>query len=157
MQTFLPYRSFARSARALDDRRLGKQRVETLQILNTLTGKSKGWRHHPAVKMWRGHEDMLILYGLIVSREWRRRGHNDTCFDKIGSFAAGRKIVRSRPPWLGEPIVHRSHQSVLTRKDPAHYLPLFGEVDWSLPCIWPVFIEEQECPKDTSSTASLET
>ncbi|MDQ1681515.1 MAG: hypothetical protein QOH99_56, partial [Frankiaceae bacterium] len=33
MQTFLPYADFGASARVLDDRRLGKQRVETLQIL----------------------------------------------------------------------------------------------------------------------------
>ena len=36
MQTFLPYPDFARSAQALDMRRLGKQRVEVLQILGTL-------------------------------------------------------------------------------------------------------------------------
>jgi hypothetical protein len=31
MQTFLPYPGFDESARALDDRRLGKQRVETMR------------------------------------------------------------------------------------------------------------------------------
>lgn len=36
MQTFLPYPSFHKSANCLDNRRLGKQRVECLQILNTL-------------------------------------------------------------------------------------------------------------------------
>lgn len=154
MQTFLPYRSFAKTARALDNRRLGKQRVEVLQILNALTGKRLGWRHHPAVKMWRGHEDMLVLYGLIISREWQRRGHDDTCFGKIGAFLEGRTLKRSLPPWLGEPIVHRSHQSVLARKDPLHYAPQFGDVDWSLPCIWPDYVEEEPCPRDTSSIDS---
>ncbi|WP_407659745.1 pyrimidine dimer DNA glycosylase/endonuclease V, partial [Kineococcus indalonis] len=33
MQTFLPYPGFARSAAVLDAPRLGKQRVETLQVL----------------------------------------------------------------------------------------------------------------------------
>lgn len=36
MQTFLPYPDFNESARVLDDKRLGKQRVECLQILNVL-------------------------------------------------------------------------------------------------------------------------
>lgn len=37
MQTFLPYPSAERSARVLDNQRLGKQRVECLQILAALT------------------------------------------------------------------------------------------------------------------------
>lgn len=37
MQTFLPYANAAQSARVLDTARLGKQRVECLQILATLT------------------------------------------------------------------------------------------------------------------------
>jgi Pyrimidine dimer DNA glycosylase len=36
VQTFLPYPDFARTAAVLDDRRLGKQRVEVLQILNAM-------------------------------------------------------------------------------------------------------------------------
>lgn len=36
MQTFLPYASFVASAKCLDNKRLGKQRVECLQILKTL-------------------------------------------------------------------------------------------------------------------------
>ena len=33
MQTFLPYSSFTESAKILDWRRLGKQRVEGMQII----------------------------------------------------------------------------------------------------------------------------
>ena len=36
MQTFLPYADFERTAAVLDVRRLGKQRVEVLQICNAL-------------------------------------------------------------------------------------------------------------------------
>ena len=42
MQTFLPYPDFTQSAKTLDYRRLGKQRVEAWQILNALRGVSKG-------------------------------------------------------------------------------------------------------------------
>jgi hypothetical protein len=38
MQTFLPYNDFVKSARVLDYKRLGKQRVEGMQIINAITG-----------------------------------------------------------------------------------------------------------------------
>lgn len=38
MQTFLPYADFRASAHVLDRQRLGKQRVETLQIMQALLG-----------------------------------------------------------------------------------------------------------------------
>ena len=41
MQTFLPYSNYPASARVLDNKRLGKQRVEVLQILKALAGESK--------------------------------------------------------------------------------------------------------------------
>lgn len=34
MQTFLPYPGFAANAAVLDDRRLGKQRVEALELMH---------------------------------------------------------------------------------------------------------------------------
>jgi len=37
VQTFPPFADFEETARSLDTRRLGKQRVETLQILRALT------------------------------------------------------------------------------------------------------------------------
>ena len=84
MQTFLPYRSFIESAKCLDNKRLGKQRVAVLQILNTLTGKSTGWINHPATKMWRGYELALCEYGLEVCEQWYyERGFRDTCWTKI--------------------------------------------------------------------------
>ena len=53
MQTFLPYPDFAESARCLDRQRLGKQRVETAQILRCIVeNRTGGWANHPAVRMW---------------------------------------------------------------------------------------------------------
>ena len=51
MQTFLPFSDFAQTAAVLDARRLGKQRVEVLQILRALTFDDYGWRTYPAVTM----------------------------------------------------------------------------------------------------------
>lgn len=136
MQTFLPYPSFADSAHVLDYRRLGKQRVETLQILHALVNPAYGWQNHPAVKMWRGSERVLALYGLAMCREWLRRGYEDTCFQKIEQFLPTLNGGAS-PAWLGDIAFHRSHQSNLLRKDPAHYSTFF-RVPHDLPYVWPV-------------------
>src|SRR3954468_19517979 len=63
MQTFLPVADFAGSARLLDTPRLGKQRVETLQILRAIELPDYGWANHPAVLMWRGGGAGAARYG----------------------------------------------------------------------------------------------
>ena len=150
VQTFLPFADFDASARVLDDRRLGKQRVEALQVLRAATRPRYGWRHHPAVLMWRGYEEALGAYGVAVCREWCRRGHADTCRTKIldDLRAAGVRVPpRSQrrlaaagllPPWLGDEALHRSHRSALRRKDPDWYGPRLDDVPTDLPYVWPV-------------------
>ncbi|MCM3554595.1 hypothetical protein M3697_05675 [Janibacter melonis] len=54
MQTFLPYADLAATAEVLDRERLGKQRVECIQVVRALVVPGDGWRHHPAATMWRG-------------------------------------------------------------------------------------------------------
>ncbi|WP_165986625.1 MSMEG_6728 family protein [Streptomyces sp. YIM 98790] len=149
MQTFLPHPDFAASARALDRRRLGKQRVETIQVLRGLTVPGYGWRHHPAVRMWRGYEEALVRYGLEMCRVWTAAGRADTCAATlVSAFAAHRPPGPPRdqrslaaagelPPWLGDPEFHRSHQSALCRKDPDFYRPRFPGVPDDLPYLWP--------------------
>jgi len=92
MQTFLPYPNFTKSAAVLDRQRLGKQRVETLQILRALSDSSYGWQNHPAVKMWRGCERALAAYGLLICAEWIDRGYKDTCMKKIMTFVDEDKV-----------------------------------------------------------------
>jgi hypothetical protein len=133
MITFLPYPDFTKSAQSLDYRRLGKQRVEAFQILETLLGKSSSWINHPAVRMWRGHEVILSMYGLSMCIEWIRRGYNDSMAERFqevsGSFDS--------PPWLGNEDLHRSHRSNLVRKDPIFYIPKFGNLPPE-PYFWPL-------------------
>lgn len=50
MQTFLTYASFRRTARVLDERRLGKHRAEALQVMRALRIEGYGWRHHPVAR-----------------------------------------------------------------------------------------------------------
>lgn len=147
MQTFLPHPSYELSAQALDNRRLGKQRVETKQIVIVLTDgyPSGAWRNHPAVRMWRGHTYALCMYGVAVCWEWRMRGHEDTLWEWFGEQAQ-RAIDRdedlSKPSWFGDPAFHASHQSNLLRKDPSWYEAYEMYVTNDLPYVWPVPIEK---------------
>lgn len=137
MQTFLPYSDFRASARALDRARLGKQRVEALQLLQALQRGYGGWTSHPAAKMWKGHESSLTEYGLTICEEWIARGYKDTCYDKISEVFKSSFIQSSPPEWLGYPAFHLSHQSNLIRKMPEHYGKLWPEVPNDLPYVWP--------------------
>jgi Pyrimidine dimer DNA glycosylase len=107
VQTFLPYPDFARTAEVLDDRRLGKQRVEVLQILNAMHRTSGGWINHPATRMWRGYEPALIAYGLAIIGVWTWKGRVDTVRGKILPHLHGEPVRTQRelealgmlPPW----------------------------------------------------------
>ena len=149
MQTFLPYADFEKSARALDQKRLGKQRVECIQIVRGLTVPTYAWRHHPAVLMWKGYEEALGRYAMTCCEVWMERGFDDTCAATIRAdlAAAGVRRLRSQatlekagrlPGWLGDEAFHRAHRSSLLRKDRAHYGPLFPGVPDDLEYVWPV-------------------
>ncbi|WP_030457076.1 MSMEG_6728 family protein [Herbidospora cretacea] len=149
MQTFLPYADFTATAEVLDDRRLGKQRVEAIQVLRATSIDDYGWRHHPAAKMWRGYEEALVRYGLEICDRWCSTGRADTCAATLRQDLlrfTGVETIRSQaalaeagelPPWLGDAGFHLSHRSALLRKDPLFYRPLFGDEPDDLPYVWP--------------------
>ena len=144
MQTFLPYADPRASAACLDDRRLGKQRVETFQVLRAITWPTYGWKHHPAVRMWRGFVPALVAYGLACVDEWAARGHADSTRAALLEFTGGTEPdwdelhdTGGLPPWVGDEAFHLSHRSALVGKDPQHYRPLFGDIPDDLPYVWP--------------------
>ncbi len=149
MQTFLPYADFEASARVLDTKRLGKQRVEVIQVVRGLTVPGYAWAQHPATLMWRGYEEALGRYGLTVCEVWVERGFGDTCAATIVTDLAtfGVSVIRpyaelaaadALPPWLAGDEVRTSHRSALVRKDPDHYRPVFPDVPDDLAYVWPV-------------------
>lgn len=142
VNTFLPYPSFTDSAKVLDYKRLGKQRVEAVQILRANLGLSKGWTNHPAAVMWRGHEWKLAEYGLAICEEWIFRGYKDSLlpeFEKaLEVLPHGVLGPQNLPWWLGNEDFHRSHRSNLKRKDPSHYL---WDEPLDLPYLWPTEIK----------------
>ena len=152
MQTFVPYPDMRRSAEVLDDKRLGKQRVEALQIIRALTYETYGWKHHPAVLMWQGYEEALGAYARAIIEEWAKRGYADTCAATIAKDLAQAKVENTRteaqltkanklPPWWGDDRVHASHRRALLRKDPDHYRRHFDDDERDDPdddYVWPV-------------------
>ena len=165
MQTFLPSPDIYKSAEMLDRQRLGKQRVEAMQILTILAGTSKGdgFRNHPATLMWKGHELGLTIYLVAMIEEWKRRRYLDSVESFLsgnfsGNYGHARGIVKRReswgvlqaqnilPIWFGG-LIHSSHRAALLAKD-ANYYSKFGwseqpKIDYYWPTKQPILFEEE--------------
>jgi hypothetical protein len=122
VQTFLPYSDFRESFSVLDNKRLGKQRVEAYQIISAITGRLsksgkpyKGWVNHPCSIMWGPYVNALKLYYNDCIDEWKSRGFKNTMeYESIeGEFVL--------PHWLGNEEFHSSHRANLLRKDILFY------------------------------------
>lgn len=145
MQTYMPYDDFTFSARCLDQRRLGKQRVETMQIMQALYLGTGGPArvNHPATQMWRGYERALLAYQQAVCFEWTsERGFGDTCWDKTRLIFLDHNpnpmsIPLILPPWMGNVDFHIMYQSKLMRKNKPHYQKWFPDMPDDIPFIWP--------------------
>lgn len=144
MQTFLPYPDFTKSAKALDNKRLGKQLVEVQQIFKALHDPGYGWQNHPAVNMWRGCETALLEYGVACYTEWKMRHDKSLRSGKrqhqSGDFILWQWALRCAnlpvfPDWLHGPI-HASHRAALKAKDPEYYASFDEEARIEL--FWPV-------------------
>jgi len=150
MQTFLPVKSFVRSMEILDNKRLGKQRVEAGQILEILLNKPVlpnsmqsvvpfdrtfgAWSRHPAVMMWSGHEEWLKLYLACAVGEWCSRGYTNRIIAPSYNTDS-----QDYPEWLGFEPFHYSHRCNLTRKDPPYYRQFWKDeiIDPSIQYFWP--------------------
>ena len=129
----MPLPDFEASLGCLDNRRLGKQRVEARQILNALRSGG-GWARHPAVLMWRDREPALMLYGNLAIIEWVRRGFHNTMPLLADAFIPRKLIL---PFWMGWPAFHASHRSNLLRKDEPYYRQHGWTEPTDLSYIWP--------------------
>lgn len=151
MQTFLPKPDFVESAKCLDRQRLGKQRVEAKQILLAnlqgptifydIIGKKylfgveirnrnrsdhreerkTPWYNHPAVRMWRGYDKALCLYGMCICQEWIKRGYRDSLYDWFYTRLMNLPGTDNFPDWIGSDEVHTSHRARLLYKNPEWY------------------------------------
>lgn len=123
MQIFLPYPSMQESLRTLDNKRLGKQRVETYQIISAILKRPKldgtpykGWLNHPCTVMWKDYVPALKLYLNYSITEWISRGFKNTMqFEEIIKD----QIIL--PSFLGNERFHSSHRANLLKKEPEFY------------------------------------
>lgn len=95
MATFLLYPDFSRSAAVLDDRRLGKQRVETLQVVRAL-------RAAQAMPPWLGDERVHASHQASLLRKdpaHYRGWHWPT---RRGTRVAERQITANRTQIAGQ-------------------------------------------------------
>jgi hypothetical protein len=140
----------------LDVKRLGKQRIEATQILEILLQQPildshnqsivkfdkslQMWTNHPAVKMWRGHEEWLKSYQSICIGEWCWRGYTNTI------QVLKPNLIQDPPSWLGQEEFHSSHRSNLIRKNPTHYRQFWPTESNDLEYMWP--IGEKDVPEN---------
>ncbi len=122
MQIFLPYEDFKKSLRTLDNKRLGKQRVETYQIISAISRRPKldgtpykGWLNHPCTIMWKNHLPALKQYLNYSIMEWIERGFKNTMNFEI----VNEEIVI--PSFVGNERFHSSHRANLLKKEPDFY------------------------------------
>lgn len=150
MQTFIPLPSFIESAKVLDRTRLGNQRNEAKIILKCLLNPAKkGWRNHPAVKMWIGYEAALAMYLKAIIDEWTGRGHKNEA-QKVEVVDGAILVTLHKdwkplsmtdpvvmPDWLGNAEFHAAHRSALIRKKPDWYRQFGWTETDDLPYVWP--------------------
>ena len=137
MQIFLPYADFRKSLQTLDNKRLGKQRVETYQIISAISRRPKldgspykGWLNHPCTVMWKEYLPALKLYMNYSIDEWVQRGFKNTMqIYKVEQIMS--------PKWVGMEMFHSAHRSNLLRKDYNYYSKFGWEEPIDLPYIWP--------------------
>lgn len=166
MQTFLPYPNVAASATVLDWRRLGKQRLEAVQLIRTnnlvrtqarLSPRgnisAKDWmaavslinerRKGEGLKPlgWANHACMLMwrnhMRGLMIYFDTMRREWIRRGYvNNYGCYGLPYDASEF-PNFIGDERFHASHRSQLLVKDPVHY----GQFGWNdqpgLPYIWP--------------------
>ena len=123
MQIFLPYSDMLKSLSCLDNKRLGKQRVETYQIISAITKRPKldgtpykGWLNHPCTIMWKNYLPALKLYFNYSIYLWVNRGFNNTMKPEIIS---NQDVII--PPFIGNERFHSSHRANVLKKDQSFY------------------------------------
>lgn len=145
MQTFMTHDNYVDTAKALDTKRLGKQRVEAYQILKALRGDyadTGAWVNHPATVMWRNHSYDLALYGLTISMEFYERGFDG--WNMVEIFTDFQTQLRDNnseqyPWWVNSQLLTMTHQSNLVRKDADYYT---FNVPSNIPYVWPLDDEQ---------------
>lgn len=152
-------------AKLLDYRRLGKQRVEAMQIIDAINSlesndEKVAWKNHPAVKMWM-HSDTKIqkqylnalkYYLNCMIDEWVNRGYKNEMKHK--------KVIEPviMPWWFTNKYIQLTHKCSLMRKDEKYYS--FLETDETKEnikygYIWPSHLTDKQVEKLKGKVSSI--
>ena len=128
VNVFIPLSDPVEIAKVLDDKRLGKQRVEAKQIITIISGQAatNAWKNHPVVLMWKDYLGELKYYYDVIVLEWIKRGYqNNMPLYKVHKLNID-KNKRPIMPWFMycKPVL-LSHQASLLRKNYQHYHKYF--------------------------------
>ena len=145
LQTFLPYKSFTKSAKELDSKRLNKQILECYQILKVLSSDDPkaAWRNHPAVKMWKSHEFALWKYVQAMIVEANNRNiKTDKNLSNLLELrdVKGKKWGLRNPKWMSDKTLMKyvttTHKANLFIKDQVLYSQFRDSVtdEYNQPC-----------------------
>jgi hypothetical protein len=137
MQTFVPFDDLARCFSSLDNKRLLKQAIETCQIYDSISGKTKGWTNHPAVHAWKYNPGFLREYLKANIVEIQRRNYK--CNYALEKLDLWPQLDSSCPAWWGSDV-HFSHRCRLLQKPIEEFLKYQNwdktTVDWYLDLNW---------------------
>ncbi|MCJ7636175.1 MAG: hypothetical protein MUO21_01655, partial [Nitrososphaeraceae archaeon] len=138
---------FVLNATLLSNEHLGKQRIEAKQIIDTILGITKGWRHHPAVRAWEPFVIALKYYANCCIDEWIRRGKKNT----LPHYELPPGTI-TMPWWVKWDRLHQSHRAMLFRKNPFYYGDKFTvEQEYTLyGYIWPHSVDYENKNKPLS-------
>lgn len=136
MQTFITDFDMIQNAKNLDNKRLGKQRRESIYIAEVLLkNNKKGYKNHPIIKLWKGYEGyLLFVYTFAIMEIWKKKGFNNTktqqdynslvklipnkfkyLLSLIFPFIFIRSLIWGKPRWLTKDFIE-AHRSNLIRK-----------------------------------------
>lgn len=174
MQTFLPFGCVERSLRRLDHKRLHKQLIEAIQILQCLAALKRGeeprYRNHPAVLMWSGHETFLRYYACMcakVIKDSTRRVSDGQPYDttkcvnallnELGGWLEEAPLSNA-PSWFGREEFHGPHRAALFRKRPEFYSEFKEDSTRWTEYHWPVrrTVEERKAARRAKTMTEVE-
>ena len=146
VNTFIVSTNLKKNFKILDRRRLGKQRLECLQIINALEGTSTGYINHSATKAFysenkkelKNNIKALKIYYNYCLREWIKRGYKNSMefytiykdidkdtYEEYTSYNNRREGIVYMPWFFSYRPFILSHQASLLRKEKDYYKEYF--------------------------------
>lgn len=134
----------------LDQARLTKQLVETIQLIEAITNPTKGFRNHPVTRMWMDHVSALIDYGLVCVSVIAER-FPDYSYQMMQQKLLNNSLRQDDPvypAWFEDEQLYMSHRASLFFKSPELYpqfepeAKLYEQYAWPVPVAKPsLFLE----------------